>query len=278
MRDLMINNSEAEITDEQKLDKTLLKIGRVLLILSGKGGVGKSTVAVNISAGLAASGKKTGLLDLDIHGPSIPGMLGLEESRLMSDENGMLPVEFMPDFKVISIGFMLESKKDAVIWRGPMKYGVIKQFLSDVNWGDLDYLVVDLPPGTGDEPLTIAQLTAGKAEAIIVTTPQKVSVDDVRRSVGFCKSLNLPVLGIVENMSGFICPKCGEKLNIFGSDGGKELSNETGAELLGEIPFDISVMTSCDDGTPLSLSQNERKNSEFMLKIIEKITKTEKQS
>lgn len=267
----MNNNSDTKIDEEQKLKDTLSNIGRVLLVISGKGGVGKSTIAVNIAAGLAAKGKKTGLLDLDIHGPSIPGMLCLENERLYSNEDGIIPIDYMPNLKVMSIGFMLESKKDAVIWRGPMKYNVIKQFLNDVSWGEIDYLVVDLPPGTGDEPLNIAQMTAGKSEAIIVTTPQKISIDDVRRSVGFCKSLNIPVMGIIENMSGFICPQCGEKVDLFGSSGGSNLANEMEVPFLGEIPLNPGIMKSCDKGEPFILSGLEQETSGNISEIVDVI-------
>lgn len=261
-----------DFAEEQKIiNQKLSNIKNIILVLSGKGGVGKSTVAVNIAAGLAKEGKNVGLLDIDIHGPSIPGMLNLEGNQIFTGSDGIQPIEFTCNFKVISIGFLLKSKKDAVIWRGPMKYSVIKQFLTDVNWGALDYLIVDSPPGTGDEPLSIAQMTADKAKAVIVTTPQKVSVDDVRRSVGFCSSLKIPVLGIIENMSGFICPKCGEEIDIFGSSGGLDLANETKVQFLGKIPVNSAIVNSCDNGNPYILNSMDETSGGHFSRIIEKI-------
>ncbi len=227
----------------------LEKINQKILVLSGKGGVGKSTVAASLAVSLAKQGKKTGLLDVDLHGPSITGMFGLYGWPVESDDKGLpLPIEATTNLKIVSIGMMLNSAKDAVIWRGPMKYNVIKQFLQEINWGELDCLVIDSPPGTGDEPLAVAQLTGKNSSAVVVTTPQQVALSDVGRSISFCQQLDLPVIGIVENMSGFTCPHCGEKVNLFSSGGGEKLAAETGVPFLGGIPFDPEIVNCGDRG------------------------------
>ena len=222
---------------------------RSILVLSGKGGVGKSTVAANLAISLSLQGFKTGLLDTDFHGPSIPKLLGLEGSRLTSDGEKVNPVE-MGALKVISVDFMLGNRTDPVIWRGPMKMNVIKQLFEDVNWGDLDYMVIDCPPGTGDEPLSVVQLIPEPSGAVIVTTPQELSLSDVRRSIKFCGALNLPVLGVIENMSGFVCPHCGERTELFGSGGGEEMAEEMGVPFLGKIPIEQDIVISGDSGKP----------------------------
>ena len=235
--------------ERQALQQRMCQIKHKVLVLSGKGGVGKSTVAVNLAVSLSLAGKRVGLLDVDIHGPSIPKMLHLEGAPVMSEVNNILPIE-VGDMKVLSIGFFLRSTDDAVIWRGPMKMGVIKQFLKDTDWGELDYLIIDSPPGTGDEPLSVCQLIENADGAVIVTTPQDVSVADVRRSISFCRALHMPALGVVENMSGFICPHCGEVTNIFKTGGGERMANEMGVPFLGRIPLDPQVAEACDSGTP----------------------------
>lgn len=238
------------VLEQRALSELLSKIRHKILILSGKGGVGKSTVAANLAISLSLAGKKVGLLDVDIHGPSIPKLLGLENETLRSDGERILPVELGDNLKVMSVGFMLGRQSDAVIWRGPMKYSLIKQFISQVDWGSLDYLIVDSPPGTGDEPLTVAQLIEDADGAVLVTTPQDLSTADVRRSVGFCRKLNLPVLGVMENMSGFVCPHCGERTDIFGAGGGEDMAEEMGVPFLGRIPIDPKIVESGDSGRP----------------------------
>lgn len=234
--------------DTVKMDNVRKKY----VVMSGKGGVGKSTVAVNLASSLALAGKKVGLLDVDIHGPSTPTMLGLVGEKLMSDGDHIQPkpVPGIENLSVVSIGFMLQAEDAPVIWRGPMKNGVIKQFLEDVDWGELDVLVVDCPPGTGDEPLSVIQLLGNADGAIIVTTPQEVSRVDVSKSVNFCRQLNLPVIGIIENMSGFVCPHCGTVTNVFGTGGGQKIADAYDIPLLGSIPIDPAIGEAGDAGVP----------------------------
>lgn len=225
------DENEADFQDRRKLQSRLCRIQHKVVVLSGKGGVGKSTVAVNLAMALGMAGKRVGLLDIDIHGPSIPTMLGLEQTNLHSRKDELLPAR-VSGLKVVSAGFFLRSQDDALIWRGPMKMGVIKQFLKDVDWGDLDYLIIDSPPGTGDEPLSLCQLIGQLDGAVIVTTPQKVATVDVRKSITFCRQLKLPVLGVVENMNGFVCPACGEVTAIFGAGGGRQTATELNVPFL----------------------------------------------
>jgi len=236
--------------EQAQVRQRMASIKHKILVLSGKGGVGKSTLAVNLAVSLALAGKPTGLLDIDIHGPSVPKILNLEGEGVVPGQDGMLPVRMGENLKVMSIGFLLPSGNDAVIWRGPRKYHTIKQFLKDVDWGDLDFLIVDSPPGTGDEPLAIAQLLENADGAIVVTTPQDVALADVRRSITFCRNVNLPVLGVVENMSGFVCPRCGERTDIFRSGGGERMAQEMKVPFLGRIPIDPQVVEACDSGQP----------------------------
>jgi ATP-binding protein involved in chromosome partitioning len=181
------------------------------LVLSGKGGVGKSTIAANLAVWLSMQGKNVGLLDIDIHGPSIPKLLNIDRKGMQAVGDKIKPILYSSSLKVMSIGFLLPDESNAVIWRGPMKHNLIKQFITDVEWGQLDYLIIDCPPGTGDEPLSVVQLIGSADGAIIITTAQQLSVIDVKKCITFCRQLNLPVLGVIENMSGFICPKCGQR-------------------------------------------------------------------
>ena len=240
-----------EQLDEQMLQNRMRDIRRKLLVLSGKGGVGKSTVAANLAVALARAGKQVGLLDVDIHGPSIPKMMGLGQQGVQMAGEEILPPKVNDNLAVMSIGFLLSSRRDAVIWRGPMKHGAIRQFLKDVAWGRLDYLVVDSPPGTGDEPLSVANMVGPAAGAVLVTTPQNVAIDDVRRCVDFCRKLSLPVVGIVENMSGLACPKCGHRIDLFKRGGGQALAAEMNVPFLGQIPIDPEIVMMGDAGTPL---------------------------
>jgi ATP-binding protein involved in chromosome partitioning len=236
--------------EELRLETRMARIRYKLLVLSGKGGVGKSTVAANLAVALARAGKRVGLLDIDVHGPSIPRLLGIEGNPLELAHQEIIPAKVRENLAVVSIGFLLSTGRAPVIWRGPRKHGAIRQLLADVAWGELDYLVVDSPPGTGDEPLSIAQLIGSSAGAIIVTTPQEVAISDVRRCVAFCHAVSLPVVGIVENMSGWVCPKCGERVDLFKRGGGRALAQEMGVPFLGEIPIDTEVVIAGDEGIP----------------------------
>jgi Mrp family chromosome partitioning ATPase len=256
--------------EQQKLDGRMQKIKHKIIVLSGKGGVGKSTVAANLAISLSMSGKKVGLLDIDIHGPSIPKMLKLDLSRINVTDGVIHPVE-KGGMKVVSIGFLLKDRDDAVIWRGPMKAGVIKQFLSDVEWGELDYLIIDSPPGTGDEPLSVCQLLKNPDGAVVVTTPQDVAVADVRKSINFCRQLKIPVLGVVENMSGFVCPKCRELTQIFKTGGGERMSDEMKVPFLGRIPIDPGIGESCDSGNPFIYDYSKTETGKAFEHIIEPI-------
>ncbi len=254
------------------------RIARKLLVLSGKGGVGKSTVAVNLAVALAAAGRKVGLLDVDVHGPSIPKLMGLEGRGLGLEGDQIVPVSLTENLSVMSVGFMLPEAGQAVIWRGPRKYGLIRQFLKDVAWGALDCLVVDSPPGTGDEPLAVAQLVGAGAEAVIVTTPQDLAVADVRRCVSFCRALSLPVAGIVENMSGYVCPRCGERVALFKTGGGEALAAEAGVPFLARIPLDPRIVEAGDAGTPLAASGTDGEAAAAFAAIVKGLTAREEPS
>jgi len=237
--------------DERVADR-LSSIKHRLVVMSGKGGVGKSTVAANLAVALAAGGQRVGILDGDVHGPNIPKMLGLEGAHPQTGPAGMLPLEASENLKVMSIAFLLPDSDTPVAWRGPMKHTLFQQFLSDVDWGELDYLVVDLPPGTGDEPMSIAQLLGSPLWAIIVTTPQDVALLDSRKSVVFAKNLEMNVLGIIENMSGLICPHCGGEIDLFKTGGGKIASEDLEVPFLGAIPIDPKVVLAGDAGIPIA--------------------------
>ena len=226
-------------------------IAHKILVLSGKGGVGKSTVAVNFAVWLSMQNKKVGLLDIDIHGPSIPTLLKVEDKNVRDKAGKIDPVSYSDNLKIMSIGFLLPDDNSPVIWRGPMKHNLIKQFTSEVDWGKLDYLVIDCPPGTGDEPLSIVQTIKNIDGAIVVTTPQQLSVIDVKKCISFCMQLNLPVLGVIENMSGFICPVCKNKTEIFKSQGGQQMAEKFDVPFLGKIPIDGSIVSACDSGKPI---------------------------
>ena len=235
--------------EDEELNRKLSHIKHKILVLSGKGGVGKSSVAAGLAVDLAKRGKRVAVLDIDIHGPSIPRLLGVEGERVVGTGGSIHPVVSSTGVAVMSMGLLLQGRDEAVIWRGPLKYGVIKQFLRDVEWGELDYLIVDSPPGTGDEPLSVAQLIKGVDGALIVTTPQAVSTNDVRRSIGFSRQLDLPILGVIENMSGFVCPSCGTKVDVFGSGGGASMAEDMGVPFLGSIPIDPELVKACDAGS-----------------------------
>jgi ATP-binding protein involved in chromosome partitioning len=240
---------ETERLQKERLAGHMARIRHKLLVLSGKGGVGKSSVAAGLALELARRGRRTGILDIDLHGPSIPRLLGLRGAPVTGGEDSIRPVEVNPNLVAMSIGFLLPQVDAPVIWRGPLKYNMIKQFLTDVEWGDLDFLIVDSPPSTGDEPLAIGQLIENADGAIIVTTPQALATDDVRKSISFARKLNLPVIGVIENMSGLTCPECGARIDVFGTHGGNAMGLEMGVPLLGSIPVDPGMVRSGDEGT-----------------------------
>jgi ATP-binding protein involved in chromosome partitioning len=265
-----MDETEEEFQERLKLESRLCRIRHKVVVLSGKGGVGKSTMAVNLATSLMMAGKRVGLLDVDIHGPSVPTMLGLEGQTIRGSEEGLLPIR-LDGMKVMSLGFLLPNQDEAVIWRGPMKMGVIKQFLMDVAWGDLDYLIIDSPPGTGDEPLSVCQLIGRLDGAVIVTTPQKVAAVDVRKSITFCRELRVPVLGVVENMSGFVCPKCGEVSQILCSGGGRRIAEDMHVPFLGSVPIDPKIAESCDSGCAFVYHYATTATAQIMRSIIEPI-------
>jgi len=232
-------------------------VKHVILVLSGKGGVGKSTVSVNLAFALSAHGYKTGLMDLDIHGPNVPKMLGLEDQKLTTLGNMIQPIRMTGNLSVISMGFLLPDPSTPVIWRGPMKMSAISQFLSDVDWGPLDFLVVDLPPGTGDEALSIIQLAPNVTGAVIVTTPQDVATMDAMKATKFVEKLDIPVVGIVENMSALVCPHCQGEIDLFGSGGGKRIAEELGVPFLGSIPLDPDMRKAGDEGKPFVIRSRD---------------------
>lgn len=240
---------------DRMITDNLARIKRKILVMSGKGGVGKSTVAAYLALLLSRRGSQVGLMDVDLHGPSIPHLLDIKGGLDMRDEEKVVkPFAFSEKLGVVSLEMLLGDRDAAVIWRGPLKISAIRQFISDIEWGTLDFLVVDSPPGTGDEPLTVAQ-TIPDAEALIVTTPQEISLADVRKSINFCKQVNMKMLGLVENMSGFICPHCGESIDIFGSGGGERTAREMGIPFLGAIPADPRMVELGDQGKLVRLTE-----------------------
>lgn len=256
---------------KQRLERNLAAIGKTIMVLSGKGGVGKSTVAANLALGLAANGYRVGLLDMDLHGPSIPRILGIHGRSEGTAEGGLiLPLHYGPNLEVMSIETMLRDRDASVIWRGPMKIRAIKQFLADVQWGKLDYLVIDSPPGTGDEPLTIAQTIKG-ATALIVTTPQELALADVRKAIDFCRHLDMPILGLVENFSGQICPHCGGFIEVFGQGGGEVTAKRYGLRFLGGIPWDGRLLAAEDAGLPLEAESDEKGAMPALRALTEKV-------
>jgi ATP-binding protein involved in chromosome partitioning len=258
--------------EQQKLKDAMGKIKHKIAIISGKGGVGKSTVTVNLATAFAMQGKRVGVLDADIHGPSVPRLLGLEGQQAETSEIGVSPIDGPLGMKVMSIDFFLPEQAPT-IWRGPLKMRAIRQFLSDVDWGELDFLFIDLPPGTGDEPLSIAQLLPDIDGVVIVTMPSELSSSIVKKAVTFAERLNMPIIGVVENMSGFVCPGCGEKIEIFKSGGGQKMAQEMGVEFLGSIPIDPTVGSDSDKGTPFVFSHKESAAAKAFMDIVSKVGK-----
>ena len=267
--------TEETIQEETKLQDTLRNIKHVIIVMSGKGGVGKSTVSSNLAAALSMKGYQTGIMDIDITGPNIPKMFGVEDEQLtVNDQRQLVPVTVPPSLKIMSMAFLLPEKDAPVMWRGPVKMGAIKQFIEDVCWGDLDYLVVDMPPGTGDEALSIVQLIPKADGMVIVTTPQDVALLDSRKSLVFGAETHIPIIGIVENMSGFVCPHCGEVTNIFKSGGGEATAKEMNVQFLGRVPIEPGIVESGDSGLPVVLKYPESASAKALEGIIDRIVKT----
>ena len=248
IQDNMPPDPQKEQAAKDAAVKTSLdKIKNKIIVMSGKGGVGKTSTSVNLSIALASRGHQVGIMDVDLHGPDVPRMLGLNGIPELTHNKKLNPLHYSDHLSAISIESFTPGKDDAIIWRGPLKYSAIRQFIGEVDWGDLDFLVIDSPPGTGDEPLTVAQ-TISDAKAIIVTTPQEVALADVRKSINFCKTVNMEIFGMIENMSGLNCPHCGEMIELFGAGGGERTAREMGIRFLGRIPFDPNVVACGDSG------------------------------
>jgi ATP-binding protein involved in chromosome partitioning len=266
--------SKQDIERDERLQDTLSKIKHTILIISGKGGVGKTTVAVNLAYRLAESGTKTGILDIDFHGPNIAKMLGIEGKTLIATQEGIAPLAVTPTLHAVSLALILQDQDRPVIWRGPLKMHTIRQLLSDVRWGELDYLIIDSPPGTGDEPLSACQLMPDMDGVVVVTTPQDVAILDARKSVVFAKEVNIPVIGIIENMSGFTCPHCGEPLDLFSRGGGKKASKELGVPFLGSIPIEPDMVRLGDEGKPYIHFKRDSETAKLLDGIVDKIKRS----
>jgi len=261
---------ESQLLD-QHVENTLSRINHKIVIISGKGGVGKTTVAANLALAFAKRDDcRVGLLDADIDGPNIPKMLGLEDGKVTEFNQYLIPVSVTPNFSVMSTAFLLQSKDSPIIWRGPLKSGIIKQFIGQVAWGNLDYLIVDLPPGTGDEPLSIGQLIKNVSGVIVVTTPQDVALLDSRKAVNFAKILKMPVIGILENMSGFVCPHCGKEIDLFKVGGGEVAARELGVPFLGRVPIEPRIVETGDSGKPFVEEYPNSVATKAFLEIVEK--------
>ena len=269
-----MSQEEQHKQQDIEIKERLHHIKNKILVMSGKGGVGKSSVAAYLSVALAKKGYRVGLMDVDLHGPSIPRMLGLKGGIRpgIKDEKAR-PVMYIPNMEVISIETLMGEDKDAAtIWRGPLKGHVIRQFISDIEWMDLDYMVIDSPPGTGDEPLTVAQ-NIPDAKAVIVTTPQEISLADVRKSINFCRKVNMDIIGLVENMSGLKCPYCGKMIDIFKTHGGMLTAKKEGLNLLGTLPFEPEVVSKGDTGNMGLLDDNKFLVTQEFNKIVDEIVK-----
>lgn len=267
--------SGKELYNEElkRLKTKMTKIKHKIAVISGKGGVGKSTVTVNLAMAFATHGyaDSVGILDADITGPCIPKILGVKGQRLQGGPPGIFPATGPLGMKVASMDFLLPSDESPVIWRGPLKMKAIQQFLSDIMWGEIDFLFIDLPPGTGDEPLSVIQLLPDMDGVVIVTIPSEVSQIVVKKAVTFSKQLNVPVIGIIENMSGFICPKCGEQVDIFKSGGGEKIANELAVPYLGKIPIDPEICSDSDQGSPFIIEHPESAASKAFMNIVRKV-------
>jgi Mrp family chromosome partitioning ATPase len=263
--------AELEAQNE-RLRKRMEDITYKILVNSGKGGVGKTTLSVNLAFALAQKGYQVGLLDTDLHGPNVAKMLGAQGQRMYSaDEQTIEPYEVTGNLKAVSLAFAGHEDDAPIIWRGPLKISVIKQFLADVNWGKLDYLIIDSPPGTGDEPLTVCQTIPELTGSVVVTTPQEVAILDSRKSINFARQVNVPLLGIIENMSGFVCPHCGKNSEIFGNGGGEKAAGEMGVPFLGRIPIEPALMQAEDAGISYIAQAPESETSKAIMAIVDRI-------
>lgn len=256
-----------------KIQMRLKDVKYKIAVLSGKGGVGKSFVASNLAMAIAAAGRNVGIVDVDFHGPSVPKMLGVRGQFLTADNDGINPVMGPFGIKVVSIDFLLPRDDTPVIWRGAIKHSAIMQFLGDVKWGNLDYLIIDMPPGTGDEALSVAQLVPNITGFVIVTIPSEVSTLAVKRSINFAKTVNTRILGVIENMSYFLCPNDSKPYYIFGEGKGKKMAEEMGVDLLGQIPIDPRIAEANDLGEPFFLKYLDSPASKEFTNIAEKIMK-----
>lgn len=265
---------KAQTEQDISVDRSLKRIKNKFIILSGKGGVGKTSTSVNLSLALAKKGFDVGIMDVDLHGPDVPRMLGLKGMLDLNKNNKLNPMKYSDHLKVVSIESLIASKDDAIIWRGPLKYSAIRQFIGEVEWGDLDFLIIDSPPGTGDEPLTIAQ-TIKDAKAVIVTTPQEVSLADVRKSISFCRTLKMDIYGLIENMSGFTCPHCNKMVDLFGSGGGEKTARTAGIPFLGRIPFDPNFVSCGDNGISFQEKYADSQVARAFAEIAERISNSE---
>jgi ATP-binding protein involved in chromosome partitioning len=263
---------KAQAEQDASVDSSLKKIKKKFVVLSGKGGVGKTSTAVNLAMALAKKKFDVGIMDVDLHGPDVPRMLGLKGMLGLSRSNKLDPMRYSDNLKAISIESLIASKDDAVIWRGPLKYSAIRQFIGEVEWGDLDFLIIDSPPGTGDEPLTVAQ-TISDARAIIVTTPQEVALADVRKSISFCRTLKMEIFGLIENMSGFTCPHCNKMVELFGTGGGEKTARDMGIRFLGRIPFDPNFVSCGDNGISFQEKYTDSQITRVFAEIAEKLSK-----
>ena len=256
---------------DQEIREKLKDFKNKLLVMSGKGGVGKSTIAAYLAVGLARKGYQVGLMDVDLHGPSIPRLLGLKGNIQSSAESKKaIPLKYMPNMEVISIESLLGDKDTATIWRGPLKIGVIKQFINDIDWSNSDYLIIDCPPGTGDEPLTIAQVIPD-TKAIVVTTPQEISLADVRKSINFCHQVKMQILGLIENGSGLTCPHCGKTIDLFKTDGGMITAKKAGLTLLGSLPLEPDIVLEGDSGSVAWMDKEDMPYTKSFAKIVDRV-------
>jgi Mrp family chromosome partitioning ATPase len=270
--DMPKNPQQAQADQDVAVNKSLGKIKNKILVMSGKGGVGKTSTSVNLSVALAHKGYNVGLMDVDLHGPDVPRMLGLKGTPQVNENKKLDPISYSENLKAISIESFTPNKDDAIIWRGPLKFSAIKQFIGDVDWGNLDFLIIDAPPGTGDEPLTVAQ-TISDAKAIIVTTPQEVALADVRKSINFCKTVKMEIFGLIENMSGFSCPHCGEMVDLFGTGGGEKTASHMGVRFLARIPFDPKMVSCADSGVCYQESHSDSVVTKAFVDVAEAMSK-----